>query len=417
MAKVLVLGGGIIGVASAYYLARRGFQVTVLERQPAVGLETSFANGGLLTPSMADPWAAPGMPAKILKWIGREDAPFLLRPQALPGLLGWGLKFLRACNEESWRRNTGIILKIADHSLGALDRLTREAGLDYDLTQGGTLRLFRDPLSMENARRSADLVGSLGVDFKVLDAPGCAAVEPALIPQLAQISGGIHFPDDASGDAYKFTAGLAERCQALGVVFRFGVTIRDIETAGGAVTAVVTDAGRLTADKVLVALGSASTPLLRRLGLRLPVYPVKGYSATLPIAGWNGAPRVPLVDDGRKMAVARLGDRLRLAGTAEFNGYNLDLNPRRGAKLVESMLELFPGCPEPESAEHWTGLRPMTPDGIPILGATPVDNLFVNAGHGHLGWTLSCGTAEVVADVMAGERPAIDLAGMTLARF
>jgi D-amino-acid dehydrogenase len=415
--RVLVLGGGVVGVTSAYYLNQRGFHVTLVERRPEVGLETSFANGSLITPSMSDPWAAPGLPWKILKWIGREDSPFLLRARALPGLLSWGLRFLGCCDEATWRRNTGTILRIARHSQNALDALSEETGIRYDRSRRGTLRLFRDPLSMENAKRSAEVVGAHGVAYTMLDRDGCQQLEPALTPQIGKISGGIHFPEDDSGDAFKFTQALAELCGREGVEFRYGVSVQGLEADGDAISGVRTDGETLTADRYLVALGNGSAPLLRGLGIRLPIYPVKGYSATLATEGWNNAPRVPMVDDGRKIGIVPLGDRLRVAGTAEFGGYDTALNPQRGATLIENLRELFPDCPNQESAEHWTGLRPTTPDGIPILGTTPYSNLYLNAGHGHLGWTLSCGSAEALADLMAGRRPGFELDGMTLDRF
>ena len=414
--RVLVLGGGVIGVTTAYFLARHGCRVALIDRQSGAGLETSFANGGLVTPSMADPWAAPGLPLKMLKWIGREDSPFLLRPSAIPGLMSWGLQFLRNCREETWRRNTATILRIADYSQRVLKDLTAETGLAYDLQSLGTLRLFRDELSMQAALRTAEVVGRLGVRYRRLDAAACAELEPALAPQAEQITGGIHFPDDECGDAHLFTRGLAARCAEMGVTFHFEETVEGIETDGARVAAVVTDRGRRDADHVVLALGTASPALARPLGVRLPIYPVKGYSVTLSTAGWNGAPRVPIVDDGRKMGIVRLGDRLRLAGTAEFTGHDTRLSERRCANLTDNLRELFPSFANWETAQPWTGLRPMTPDGIPILGPTPLENFWLNVGHGHLGWTMSCGSAKAVADLIAGAPTDIDLAGMTLGR-
>lgn len=413
---ILVLGGGVTGVASAYFLARRGFQVTLVEAQPGVGLETSFANGGLLTPSMSDPWAAPGLPWKILKWYGREDSPFLVRTGAVPGLVSWGLSFLRNCNEANWRRNTATILRLASYSHQVTKTLTRETGITYDLSSTGTLRLFRDRLSMDAALRTAEALGELGVNYRRLDAQACIDLEPALAPQIQQISGGVHFPEDESGDAHLFTQRLAQVCAAEGMVFRHGENVRSIERRNGAVSGILTDAGHLDAERCLVALGNGSAPLLRKLGIKLPIYPVKGYSVTFSTNGWNGAPVVPTVDDGRKMGVVRLGDRIRVAGTAEFTGYDAALNPERGANLINNFMQLFPDFPNRDSAQHWAGLRPMTPDGIPLLGATPIRNLYVNTGHGHLGWTLACGSAKAVAAVIAGDRPDIDLSGMTLDR-
>ena len=411
--QIIVLGGGVTGVASAYFLARRGFQVTLVEARPEVGLETSFANGGLLTPSMSDPWAAPGLPWKLLKWVGREDSPFLVRAGALPGLVSWGLSFLRNCTEARWRRNTATILQLASYSHQVTQTLTQETGITYDLSSIGTLRLFRDRLSMEGALRTAEILGELGVNYRRLDAQACIDLEPALASQIQQISGGIHFPDDESGDAHLFTQRLAEVCAAEGVAFRHGENVRGVELRHGAVSGILTDAGRLDAERCLVALGNGSAPLLRQLGIKMPIYPVKGYSVTFSTDGWNSAPLVPTVDDGRKIGVIRLGDRIRVAGTAEFTGYDTTLNPERGANLINNFMQLFPDFPNQDSAQHWTGLRPMTPDGIPFLGPTSIGNLYVNTGHGHLGWTMACGSAKAVADLIAGEPPDIDLSGIT----
>ena len=415
--RVAVLGGGIIGTTTAYALAKRGFAVVLIEARDGLGLETSFANGGLITPSMADPWAAPGLPLKLLKWIGREDSPFLVRPSALPGLLGWGLRFLRNCEEGRWRRNTGTIYRMASHSQEALARVTAETGVTYDLSSAGTLRLFRDGLSMAAATRIAEALEPLGVRSSLLDRAACVDLEPALADRAEAIQGGVHFVDDQCGDAHAFTEALGARCRELGVEMRFGERIESLETAGGRLVAVVTDRERHRVDHAVLALGSESVDLARTLGLRLPVYPVKGYSVTLSAQGWNRKLGLPLIDDGRKIGIVPLGDRIRLAGTAEFTGRNRAPNPARSGKLVEEFSALFPGFPNLESAEPWTGLRPMTPDGIPILGPSGLDGLSLNVGQGHLGWTLACGSAEIVADQIAGNSPPIEAADMTLARF
>ncbi|MGI9492307.1 MAG: D-amino acid dehydrogenase [Geminicoccaceae bacterium] len=414
--RVLVLGGGIIGVTTAYALAKRGFEVTVVERQDGVGLETSFANGSLITPSMADPWAAPGLPLKLLKWIGREESPFLIRLATLPGMMSWGLKFLANCNPRDWKRNTEVILRIAQFSQHRLAALTEETGIGYDQTSLGTLRLFRDEASMADAKRSAEMVGELGVPFRLLDAAECAALDPALSPSLKKIAGGIHFPGDQTGDAFKFTNALAELCREAGVAFRCGETVDEIDVDGDQIKGVTTSKGHLQADHYVIALGSFSAAPLRQIGIKIPVYPVKGYSLTIDIKGWNNAPTVPLLDDGKKIGIVRLGDRLRLAGTAEFIGFDASLNPARGANLVNGLRDLFPDCPNVDQGRHWAGLRPMTPDGIPILGRTPFGNLYLNVGHGHLGWTMAAGSGEVLAALVAGEPSAIDLEGMTLDR-
>ena len=411
---VVILGGGIVGVTSAYFLARSGCRVTLVEREAATGLETSFANGGLITPSMSDPWAAPGIPLMILKWLGREGAPFLVRPGAIPGLTSWGLKFFRECTPKAWQRNTENILRLCRYSHEQLNEVVSETGVEFDANKSGTLHLFRDKLSMDRTKRTAEVVSALGVASDVLDAEACAELEPALAPQVERIFGGVHYPGDQAGDAHLFTQRLAEVCAAKGVEFRYGEAVESIETAGGSVCAVVTDAGRIETDACLVALGNASAALVRPLGISLPIYPVKGYSVTFPVDGWNGAPVVPFVDDARKMGIVRMGNRVRVAGTAEFTGDDKTLNPKRIANLKEFFFSLFPDYPDRDAGEAWTGLRPTTPDGLPYLGSTPVQGLYLNTGHGHLGWTMSCGSARTVADIITGERPEIDLAGTTL---
>ena len=412
---VVVLGGGVVGVASAWFLSRSGCRVTLIERHEGAGLETSFANGGLVTPSMSDPWASPEIPRQILKWIGREDSPFLLRIGALPGLVWWGLRFLRECNEERWRRNTRSILRLSTYSHECLRELVRETGVDYESNPFGTLHLFRDPLSMEKTSRTAEMLTELGVRSRALDPAGCAALEPALRHQVDRIAGGIHYPDDEGGDAHLFSRRLAEICASNGVEVRYGEAVEAIETSGRRFSAVRTGAGRVEADACVVALGGESARHVRPLGIRLPIYPVKGYSLTFPVGGWNDAPVVPFADDGHKAGIVRLGDRIRVAGTAEFAGRDRTLNPKRITNLRNFFLSLFPDYPDRTAGDAWTGLRPMTPDGVPYLGSTPVEGLFLNTGHGHLGWTMACGSASIVAGLVCGLDAGIDLEGMTLA--
>ena len=412
--RVVVLGGGVVGVASAWFLARSGCRVTLIERREGAGLETSFANGGLVTSSMSDPWASPEIPGMILKWIGREDSPFLLRIGALPGLSFWGLKFLRQCNQERWRRNTRNILRLSTYSHERLRELVRETGVDYESNPLGTLHLFRDALSMEKTSRTAEMLAELGVRSQTLDPAGCAALESALRQQVDRIAGGIHYPDDEAGDAHLFTRRLAAVCASEGVELRYGETVEDIETEGGRFSAVRTGTGHVTADACLVALGNGSAARLRPLGIGLPIYPVKGYSVTFPVGGWNDAPVVPFADDGFKAGIVRIGDRIRVAGTAEFAGWDRTLNPKRIANLRNYFRGLFPHYPDRSDGEAWTGLRPMTPDGIPYLGPTPIGGLYLNTGHGHLGWTMACGSASIVANLICGRDAGIDLDGMTL---
>jgi len=411
---VAVLGAGVVGVTTAYYLAQAGCGVTVIERQPGAGLETSFANGGLITPSMSDPWAAPGLPRLLLKWFGREGSPFLIRAGALPGLTLWGLKFLSQCNPAAWRRNTENTLRLCTYSHQSLKQLTDDTGIEYSLNSSGTLHLFRDQYSMDATTRAADVVRTLGVETNVLDAAGCIELEPALARQIDQISGGIHYPDDEAGDAHQFTQGLADICRSNGVVFRYGETVEKIDITNGTVSRIITDREHIDTDACVVALGNASARLLQPLGIHLPIYPVKGYSVTFPVDGWNAAPVVPFVDDGRKMGIVRIGDNVRVGGTAEFTGHDKTLNPKRVVNLENFFFTLFPDYPDRAAGRAWTGLRPTTPDNIPYLGPTRIGGLFLNAGHGHLGWTMSCGSARVVADLVMGRTAEIDLAGITL---
>ena len=411
---VVVLGGGVVGVAAAWFLSRNGCRVTIVESREGAGLGTSFANGGLITPSMADPWASPGIPWLILKWLGRENAPFLVRIGALPGLVSWGVEFLRQCNRADWRRNTENILRLCTYSHERLREVVRETGVDYESNPRGTLHLFRDRRSIEQTSRTAEMLKELGVPSRPLDPSGCVELEPALRSQIDRIAGGIHYPGDEAGDAHLFSRRLAEACASEGAELRYGESVEAIEVAGGTFSGVRTSAGRVDADACVVALGTGSAALLRPLGIRLPIYPVKGYSLTFPVGGWNDAPVVPFADDGHKAGIVRIGDRIRVAGTAEFAGHDTTLTPRRIDGLRTFFLSLFPDYPDRSAGEAWTGLRPMTPDGLPYLGPTPVKGLYLDTGHGHLGWTMSCGSASLVADLVCGKRPGIDLSGMTL---
>jgi D-amino-acid dehydrogenase len=405
--RVVVLGAGLIGTTTAFYLAQAGHAVTVVDRQSGAGLETSFANGGLITPATSDSWAAPGVPRKIIGWLGQSDAPIRLRARALPGLVSWGAEFLANCRADRWRANTTAVLSLALFSLAELDRLTADEGLEYDRNPPGILKLFRDDYSMQSAVRAAELYRELGVRAETLDPAETVRAEPALGPIERTLSGAVLYPEDASGDAFKFTQGLTERARGRGVTFAFGHTIKGVERNGGRIDAVVTDGGRITGDLYVLALGSYSAPLGRSLGLRLPIYPGKGYSITVEAKGWNGAPRIPVADDGLKAAVTPLGDRLRVAGTVEFTGLEPGLDDARGRLLVRNLAAILPDAPKGE-VRHWAGLRPMTPSGRPLIGRTRIENLFVNSGHGPLGWTLAAGSARLIAAMVQGEPAPID---------
>tara|TARA_Y100000588_G_scaffold65240_1_gene65134 strand:+ start:1671 stop:2933 length:1263 start_codon:yes stop_codon:yes gene_type:complete len=412
--KVTVLGAGIVGVATAYFLARQDCQVTLIDQNPEAGLETSFANGGLITPSMSDPWASPEIPRFILKWMGREDSPFLVRPSALPGLLTWGVKFLRQCSRNSWIRNTQTIFRLCSYSKESLNKVVAETGIDYDANLRGTLHLFRDQGSIDETTRVAETLSEMGMSYNTLDFKGCLDLEPTLASQKDSILGGIHYPEDESGDAHLFSQQLAKYCASIGVEVRYGETIRTLEVKNKQLAAVITDKDRIESDSCVVALGTGSSALLRPFGIRLPIYPVKGYSVTFPVGAWNGAPQVPFADTGRHIGCVRMGSRVRVAGTAEFAGYDKSINPHRIDNLKKYFFELFPDYPDKTAAKAWTGLRPMTPDGIPYLGDTPISGLYLNTGHGHLGWTMSCGSARLIAKIVTGQTTDIDLDAMSL---
>jgi D-amino-acid dehydrogenase len=418
--KVLVLGGGVIGTTTAYFLARDGHEVEVIERRHDVGQETSFANGGIIHISLVEPWNEPGIAFKLFKWIGREDSPALLRPSAIPGMLSWGLHFLRNSARARHERHTMVNLRLALYSGRMLRELRAETGLRYDHGTAGLLKLFRNEASLEHSAKVAERLRPHGVPHRVLDAREVVEMEPSVAPIASELTGGLHFPDDESGDARMFTRALADEGERLGVRFRLDTTIERIEAEGGRITGVVTDGGRLLADGYVLALGSYSPVIARPLGLRLPVYPVKGYSLTAPKGGWNDAPRMVVTDEGLKVGVTILGDRIRMAGSAEFTGYDATPNERRADYIWQMATRVFPAIArhvERSAVQPWSGLRPMTPDGPPILGPTRYPNLFLNTGHGHLGWTMACGSARAVADLVSGRRPAIDLNGLTAARF
>ncbi len=415
--KVVILGAGVIGTASAWYLSRAGHAVAVIDRQRAPALETSYANGALLTPGMADPWAAPGIAGIIWKYLGREDAPFLLRLHALPGLLGWGRQFLANSSATKWRKNTESVFALAAYSQALLETLSHDLGLQYDRNDQGNLRVYRDQVSLQAADRDAAIYRSLGFPVTRLDAAGCVTLEPALRPIAGTLAGGLHYPGDRAGDCFAFTQSLAATAEKHGARFQFDTRITGLRRKADNIQAVVTDKGEITGDCYVLACGSDSPALARPLDLTLPVYPVKGYSATLKLDGWNDPPRLPIVNYHRKMVVIRLGERIRLAGSAEFAGFDLSPSPARGRMLLDAFQELFPNYPGGLAVEHWCGLRPMCPDGRPIVGQTRYRNLFLNTGHGSLGWTLACGSGKAVADLVSGHEPDLDLAPFALARF
>ena len=417
MAKVLVLGAGVIGVSSAYFLARAGHEVAVIDRQRGPGLETSYANGGHVSASHAMPWANPSVPLQLLRWLGRKDAPLVFHLNADAAMWAWGLRFLANCAPWRVRANIRRILPLALHSRAVLKELTAETGLEYDQQSRGILHIFRNDRELSHGAGLATAMSEMGCELSVLDGAGCAALEPALATARDRIVGGIHSPGDISGDAYKYTARLAQLCAEMGVQFRLDTTIRRISTMAGRVTGVMTERGMFTANHYVVALGSYSPLYLRPLGIRIPVYPAKGYSVTLPVTNEAKAPTMAITDDTLKLVHSRLGDRLRVAGTAEFDRYNADIDPLRAEAVLRGAMALFPEAGDEAEAQFWAGLRPLTPDGAPVIGATPISNLFLNTGHGTLGWTLGCGSGQVIADIIGGHAPEIDVEALGMERF
>ncbi len=411
--KIVVLGAGVIGTTSAWFLAKQGHQVTVVEREPGAGLETSFANGGQISVSHAEPWANPSAPLKVLKWLAKEDAPLLfrLRPDVHQWL--WGLSFLRECTPGRTRHNIRQIVNLGLYSRATLRELRRETGIEYDHLEAGILHFYTHPKEFEAALEPAELMRELGCDRQVKTADECVAIEPALARVKSRIAGATYTPSDESGDAHLFTQRLAALAAAKGADFKYGHTVMQLRHEGGEITGVrVADKdGRVSTikgDAYVMAMGSYSPLFLRPLGVRAPVYPAKGYSVTMQVKDASRAHRVSLTDDEYKLVFSRLGDRLRIAGTAELTGYNTDLNEVRCKAIVRRTEALFPGAGDVSSARYWTGLRPATPSNVPLIGRTRYPNLYLNTGHGTLGWTHSCGSARALADVVDGRVPEID---------
>ena len=410
---VVVLGAGVVGTASAWYLARAGHEVTVLDRQAEAALETSFANGGQISVSHAQPWANPTAPLKVLQWLGREDAPLLFRPRADLDQWLWGARFLLECLPGRTRRNTEAAFALASYSRNCLGELRRETGIRYDQSERGVLHIYTERGLFEHAHGEVALLRARGLEVAIKSADECVAVEPALAHARAKLYGGAYAASDESGDAHLFTQRLAALARQQGVQFRFNVSVNRIELDAGRVSRVVIDdevgiEESVRADAFVVALGSYSRLALRSIGISLPIYPVKGYSITIALEPGDEAPTVSLTDHERKIVISRLGDRLRVAGTAELAGYDTEINEMRCEVLVKRCFELFPKAGKPEAAQYWTGLRPATPSNLPIIGRTRFPNLYLNTGHGTLGWTMACGAGRALADIMCGKTPEPD---------
>lgn len=419
--RTIVIGAGLLGLTTAWFLRQQGCEVLVLDRAEGPGRETSFANGGMLHASQANPWNEPGVLGHALKMLGREDAALLVRLRALPGLLGWGLRFVHHSHPARYVRNFEKNAHLARYSLETMRALRAAIGTDYDYAARGTLKLFRDAAGVEAAARLCRQLADWGIDFRVVDGAGAVALEPALAPISERLAGGLYFPADESGDAYRFCELLAAAAAAAGVRFAYGSAIKRVLRSGDRVLGVSTLTGDYhEADAFVIAAGSYSAALARQVGLAVPVQPAKGYSITVPCGDWEAPPSLPVIDDYLHAAVCPLGGRLRVAGTAEFAGFDLRLTPSRIANLFALLKQLYPAVSphlDPARVQAWTGLRPMSADGVGIMGATAVSNLYLNTGHGPLGWTMAAGAGKLVADEILGVAPGLDPAPYRLARF
>ena len=418
---ITVIGGGLVGVTTAWYLLDGGHSVTLVDRAEELASEASHANGAMLHASHAEPWNTPRAIGQFLRWIGREDSPLLLRPREIPRLAGWGLGFLRYSRARHHARNTAVNARLAVYSLALMRELEQQVAIDYTQRHQGILKIFRSAEELETARADSALMATAaGVRHEALGPEQVVEREPALAGIESDLSGGFYYPDDASGDARLFCQRLGTLAAERGLDLRLGESVRQLNRHDGRIRSIETDTGTIEADVFVLATGAEAPHLASQAGVRLPIRPVKGYSATLPVAGLAGAPRLPIIDDGRKVVITRLGDQLRIAGTAEFAGYDKSVRPNRVETVLRQGLANFPALAaevDTATADRWACLRPMTMDGPPILGESGIPGLYLNTGAGHLGWTFAAGAGRVVADMISGQVPAIDTTGLTLDRY
>ncbi|NVD97319.1 D-amino acid dehydrogenase [Massilia sp. BJB1822] len=414
--RVVVLGSGVIGVTTAYYLAKAGHEVTVLDRQPGPALETSFANAGQISPGYASPWAAPGIPLKAMKWMLQRHAPLSITPDGTLFQLQWMWQMLRNCNAASYAVNKERMVRLAEYSRDCFKVLRAATGIEYEGRQQGTTQLFRTQKQLDDAAKDIQVLEETGVPYELLTPEQLVGAEPGLAASRHKLAGGLRLPNDETGDCQLFTTRLTAMAEELGVKFRYNVDIGNLAMSGDEVKGVRCGAELVTGDSFVVALGAYSTAFLKPL-VEIPVYPLKGYSITVPIVDGGKAPASTILDETYKIAVTRFDDRIRVGGMAEIAGFNLDLNPRRRETLEMVVNDLFPGAGNTAEATFWTGLRPMTPDGTPVVGRTGLRNLFTNTGHGTLGWTMSCGSAQLLADLISAQRPAIRADDLSVSRY
>ncbi|WP_269931479.1 D-amino acid dehydrogenase [Aminobacter sp. HY435] len=415
--RVVVIGGGVIGVTTAYYLAEAGHEVVVYDRQSGPAQEASYANAGEISSGHAAPLAAPGMPLRALKWLVARDSPLVFRPKFDPKYWLWMARTLRNCTAERYASNKAQMMALAEYSRDLLRVLRQATGISYDERSMGTLQLFRSQEQLDQAVADSSMLDRFSIPYDILDADGCLAAEPGLGSLRDKIAGGMRLPDDETGDCRLFTERLAELCAARGVVFKFGRKVVSIDHWGGRVRRIVATDGKVEADAYVVAAGSYSERFMRKLSQRLPVYPLKGYSLTVPISDARLAPVSTVIDETRKVAITRLGDRIRIGGTMEMSGFDVALYESCRPPLERALDELFPGAGDLREARFWCGLRPMTPDGPPIVGRARFPNLFVNSGHGMFGWTMACGSSKILADIISGRAPEIDASGLGPQRY
>nr|WP_217272905.1 D-amino acid dehydrogenase [Vibrio coralliilyticus] len=398
--KVVILGSGVVGLTSAWYLSQAGCQVTVIDRQPRAAEETSFANAGQISYGYSSPWAAPGVPLKAMKWLLEEHAPLKIKPSLNPELLHWASQMLKNCQLDRYRINKARMLAIANRSRECLAQLNQQYDLNYQGRTQGTLQIFRNHKQLEAVEKDIALLEESGTRYQLLDAKECLLQEPGLANIQGTLTGGLYLPDDETGDCYLFCQQLQAMAENAGVEFLFNTEIQRLNVQGNQVTSVVTSQGEIVADKFVVAMGSYSKSLLEQVGIDIPLYPVKGYSLTLPVINRDFAPQSTIMDETYKVAVTRFENRIRVAGTAELAGFDPALPDKRLATLNHVVANLFPQGTDLTQAEYWTGFRPMTPDGTPIIGETKIENLFTNTGHGTLGWTMACGSADILTEVI-----------------
>ncbi|WP_042299918.1 D-amino acid dehydrogenase [Paraburkholderia kururiensis] len=414
--RIVVLGSGVVGVTSAYYLARAGHEVTVIDRESGPALDTSFANAGQISPGYASPWAAPGVPLKAVKWMFQKHAPLAIRLDGTRFQLQWMWQMLQNCTTGRYAINKGRMVRLAEYSRDCLQALRAETGIEYEGRQGGTLQVFRTQQQLEGAAKDITVLKDANVPYELLTPEELSRAEPALAAVSHKLTGGLRLPGDETGDCQLFTTRLAALAGELGVRFRYNTAIDGLAVAGGRIAGVQCGSELVRADAFVVALGSYSTKLLSGI-VKIPVYPLKGYSITAPIVDAKAAPVSTVLDETYKIAITRFDDRIRVGGMAEIVGFDKRLRDARRETLEMCVNDLFPGGGDTSNATFWTGLRPMTPDGTPVVGRTPMPNLFLNTGHGTLGWTMSCGSGQLLADLMSGKQPAIRADDLSVHRY